>query len=565
MNYWNAFPFIRYSLALIAGIICSSFLPDDWAWDWSLIALFLLVITSGLFFRERNPEASRNMSGVFSLLLIAGFGGFISDLNNQVLKPDHFIHSQDETRAFSGKISSDHSDRGKYIRYELEIESLLTDSVEVDSHGMIYLYLKKGSNHRILPYGTVLWIRSRIYDIEPPRNPHEFNYKEYLSRKSIYGQVFVTEDDVKIVGSNPDNQLLKYAYKIRSHASCLINASIPGQQESAVLNALLIGVKDYLDYEIKSAYSEAGAMHVLAVSGLHVGIIYLLVVVALGFMRKKKWGRAMFLTIALIVIWGYALITGFSPSVMRAATMFSIILISENIGRKSNIYNSLGMAAFILLLYDPNLLYDVGFQLSFAAVFGIVMIQPPLARVWQPTNKIINYLWAIITVSIAAQIATFPLAVYYFHQLPVYFLVSNLIIIPSAMVMLTSGLFMLLVASISVTAGKVMGFLVSTFVGWVNDLILFIRELPLSSVDWLYLGDAEVLLIYVFMIYMISGLSINKAGHLSFSLLSLIVFLAIGHVLRWENSQKDYLIIYDLNEGIAIDLIDKGEAILLTD
>lgn len=550
---------------MIAGILGSSLTPDGWNWGVLLIVLFILVLGSGFFFRKINPEVSRNLSGILSLLLIAGFGGFISDLNNQLHKPDHFTHSQAGIQAFSGRISSDHSDRGNYIRYEFEIASLLTDSTEVGSRGTIYLYLKKGETIHVLPYGTVLWIKSRIFDIEPPGNPHEFNYKEYLSGKNIFGQVFVSENDIRIVGLNPGNQLLGYAYKIRAQASDLISASIPGHQEAAVLNALLIGVKDYLDNEIKSAYSEAGAMHVLAVSGLHVGIIYLLVVVALGFMRNKKWGRIMFLTIALMVIWGYALVTGFSPSVMRAATMFSIILISDNIGRKSNIYNSLGLAAFILLLYDPNLLYDVGFQLSFAAVFGIVMMQPSLAGIWKPSNKVVNYLWAIITVSIAAQIATFPLAVFYFHQLPVYFLVSNLIIIPSAMVMLTSGMFMLLVASISTTAGQVIGFLVSTFVGWVNHLILLIKELPLASMDWLYLTNVEVLLIYIFMVYMVSGLSTHRAGFISFSLLSLIVLFSIDHILRWENGKKSHLIVYHLNEGIAIDLIDNGEAILLTD
>ncbi|MEQ8555232.1 MAG: ComEC/Rec2 family competence protein [Cyclobacteriaceae bacterium] len=565
MNIWNAFPFVRYAVALILGILLYFGIPEIWDYyQVILIALILLVFVTAFFFRARNLGLFRVLSGLFTLALIAFLGGLLAQLNNERKAVNHYHHVDEEIVAFSGVINSDHFEREKYFRYEFQLEQVLTETRQQKVSGSIYLYQRKDSLASVLPYGTQLFVHGSFFEIESPKNPDEFNYKRYLVHRNIFAHAFVSYEDFEIVGEGQVNPILDLAYRVRTSSSQMISDYIPGVQEAAVLNALLIGVKDYLDNEIKDAYSAAGAMHVLAVSGLHVGIVYLLITLVFGSLKSTGWGKVVFVAIALGVIWCYALITGFSPSVMRASTMFSVIILAETSKKKSNIYNSLGLAAFILLMYNPYFIFDVGFQLSFIAVLGIVMLQPPIYRLLSMPNKLLDYCWAIISVSIAAQIVTFPLSILYFHQFPTYFLLSNLLIIPSSMVMLTTGLFMLGVGCFSDIAGETIGFLLGSFVKWINWLILWIQTFPFPTIDWLYLSGLSVLLLYLFMVYFYQALKHFHFNALIFSMVCMILLMINIHVEDYMNSTQERVVVYHTRDGLAIDLINGKSAQLLT-
>ncbi|MEQ8682614.1 MAG: ComEC/Rec2 family competence protein [Cyclobacteriaceae bacterium] len=565
MNIWNAFPFVRYAVALILGIVLYFGIPEIWDYyQVILIALILLVFVTAFFFRARNLGLFRVLSGLFTLALIAFLGGLLAQLNNERKAVNHYHHVDEEIVAFSGVINSDHFEREKYFRYEFQLEQVLTETRQQKVSGSIYLYQRKDSLASVLPYGTQLFVHGSFFEIESPKNPDEFNYKRYLVHRNIFAHAFVSYEDFEIVGEGQVNPILDLAYRVRTSSSQMISDYIPGVQEAAVLNALLIGVKDYLDNEIKDAYSAAGAMHVLAVSGLHVGIVYLLITLVFGSLKSTGWGKVVFVAIALGVIWCYALITGFSPSVMRASTMFSVIILAETSKKKSNIYNSLGLAAFILLMYNPYFIFDVGFQLSFIAVLGIVMLQPPIYRLLSMPNKLLDYCWAIISVSIAAQIVTFPLSILYFHQFPTYFLLSNLLIIPSSMVMLTTGLFMLGVGCFSDIAGETIGFLLGSFVKWINWLILWIQTFPFPTIDWLYLSGLSVLLLYLFMVYFYQALKHFHFNALIFSMVCMILLMINIHVEDYMNSTQERVVVYHTRDGLAIDLINGKSAQLLT-
>lgn len=565
MNIWNAFPFVRYSIALIIGIMIYSRVPELWdSYQITLLACAIPVLLTAFFFRVQNLELFRVLSGFFSLFMLVYLGGILVELNDESKTSDHYRNHQNKIVAFSGTIISDHFEREDYFRYEFLLDQILIDSGYRDVAGRIYLYQRKDSLQSILSYGTQLFIQGNFFEIEGPKNPDEFNYKLYLARKNIFAHAFVSSENIYEVGEKPGNPLLNIAYKVRTSSSTMISDFIPGPQEAAVLNALLIGVKDYLDTEIKEAYSAAGAMHVLAVSGLHVGIVYLLISLVFGQLKRTAPGKVLFVVISLSIIWCYALITGFSPSVMRASTMFSVIILAESSNRKNNIFNSLGLAAFILLLYNPYFVFEVGFQLSFIAVVGIVMLQPPIYRLWNPPNKLFDYLWAIISVSIAAQIVTFPLSILYFHQFPTYFLLSNIIVIPASMVMLSTGLFMLAIGSFSTIAGETIGFLLGGFVEWINWLILWIRNFPFPTVDWLYLSGLSVLLLYLFMIYFFLGLKNYHFRALVFAFLCLILLIGNFHMEDYQSSQQERVVVYHSSDGVAIDLINGRKSELIT-
>ncbi len=565
MNIWNAFPFVRYSLALIVGIVLNAKIPELWDRAYFTTAVLIIpVFFTAFFFRKRKLELFRVLSGFSTLLLITFLGGYLAVLNDDRNRGDHYQNLHDEVIAFSGKVVSDHYERENYFRYELALDQILTESGQKVVGGKMYLYVKKDSLPVIFPYGTQFYVEGTFFEIDTPKNPDEFNYRQYLAHKNIFAHAFVSHEDLEVVGYNPANPVLGFAFKVRTSSSKMIADFIPGDQEAAVINALLIGVKDFLDAEIKEAYSAAGAMHVLAVSGLHVGIVYLLITLVFGQLKTTSWGKVFFVVISLTVIWCYALITGFSPSVMRAATMFSVIILAESSGRKTNIYNSLGLAAFILLLYNPYFVFEVGFQLSFIAVLGIVMFQPPIYQLWNTPNKFFDYLWAIISVSIAAQLVTFPLSIYYFHQFPTYFLFSNMIVIPSSMVMLSTGLFMLGVGSFSAIAGETIGFLLGGFVEWINWLILRIQVLPFPVVDWLYLGGVSVLLLYLFMLYFFHAVRNYHFHALIFSLCCLFLIFANFSFEEYQRNHQKRIIVYHSRDALAIDLISGKETHLLT-
>ncbi|MEQ8471187.1 MAG: ComEC/Rec2 family competence protein [Marinoscillum sp.] len=559
MFKWSAFPFIRLSIGLSAGIILSesyAFLWQGYTAFYTYIILVLLVIASVRLIR--NPA----LKGSVLLIGFVYLGGLLALLNHESDDPKHYSWFVN-VDGFIGTITSDHTERTDYFRYQLEVNAIYQDSADYPAIGTLFLYVDK--SEPVLKYGDVVSVTRSYFQIADPKNPEEFNYRKYLARQNIYAHAFLHGEDLEVIDHAPPNHLLEIAFGIRVTAQQYIALFIPNEREQAIVSALLLGIKDHLDNEVKTAYASAGAMHVLAVSGLHVGILFLLLELLFRPWKDKRYGRYVFMIVTISIIWMYALITGFSPSVVRAATMFSVVIISKSFQRRSNIYNSLGIAAFLLIILDPFVIYAVGFQLSFAAVFGIVLIHPLIYYKLTFYSKFGDYIWSITCVSIAAQIATFPLTLLYFNQFPTYFLVSNLIVIPAAFVIFFGGIFMLLGGVIWDMVGQVLGFLVQFFVSLINELMIALQYLPHPIFDWLYFDRADVVLVYgVILLFL---LSISK---FNFHLMKLAAFCTIllvswAHVKTVLVSQQHKIIVYEVEGITAIDLIKGNRALLLVD
>jgi competence protein ComEC len=564
MFAWSPFPFIRYTLALIAGIFFYDKLgqgSDLAHLLWAFIAISFIV--GFLHFWTEN-EWMRLAGGVSVLCTLAVVGAYISQLKNPLFQPNHYSHFENPD-AFQGIIVSDFSERKDYFRYEIAVSSVLDSQKTTPAHGTLFLYVRKEAMDTVYQYGNQLSVLASYFPVNGPGNPEEFDYRSYLEKQGIFSHAFASSSDIQIIGHEPPNPILALAYKVRKRCMETIEAAIPQEREQAILMALLIGVKDRLDADIKAAYASAGAMHVLAVSGLHVGIVFIMINALFGFLKKRNSGKILFILLAMMLIWSYALVTGFSASVLRASVMFSVILIGQTLGKQSNIYNSLGVAAFILLLYEPYFIYSVGFQLSFAAVFGIVFLQPRLVRLWTPSGKVMNYLWQITCVSIAAQLATFPLTVFYFHQFPTYFLVSNIIVIPAAGVILGGGIAMIVLALVYLPIGQLLGWVVFGLIWIVNEAVSLLTLLPLPIVDWLYFDFYDTLLVYL----IILAISLAIEYEAKFSVYLSMCFMLIWSVYSFfglsANAKQKRMIVYEIKNHIAIDLVDGNEALLLLD
>ena len=471
--------------------------------------------------------------------------------------PSHHYKFVDEPiSAFQGTIINSASERTDYFRYELALSFYVSDSAK-KTDGTIYFYIRKDSLVKPFDYGTVLRVTGSFYPIPSPKNPNEFDYKKYLEHQNIYGHCFANLDEVQQISLDPPSHILKFALRLRSSAAQIIDQTIQTQNANAIAKALILGIKDHLDHEITKAYASAGAMHVLAVSGLHVGIIYLLLQLLFGKLRNHSpLGKRAFAILSILTIWVYAMVTGLSPSVLRAATMFSMVAVGDINSRSGNIYNTLGVSAFILLLYDPYLIYSVGFQLSYAAVFGIVYIQPKLYRLLYFKTIIFDKAWSISCVSIAAQLATFPLSMYYFHQFPTYFLISNLVVIPAAFASLLLGILMLILYPISNFIGKIVGSVLTVGFELLNQAMSWVESLPYSLIDWIYMDQVGLFLIYSVIMTLIVGLHYKtfKSLLLSTTILTALIFNFSRQY--GAQSKRQLLVFYKIKNRTAIDVVD---------
>lgn len=372
-------------------------------------------------------------------LLVAGY--LLAILSIERYKDSFFLNhtNQKGSATYHIVLTDELQEKTKSFKTEARILHTVSKGGQpVAVTGNLLLYLEKEGNAD-LQYGDELLIHVKPSAIEATSNPDAFNYKRYLFHHHIYHQAYVASNRIKRLDVQADLSPRRYAFTLRrTLLGFLKEAGFTGD-EFAVAGALLLGQKDHLSSSLARAYAGAGAMHVLAVSGLHVGILFWLVNSVLELLPKRTVWRISKALITILFIWFYALLTGLSPSVVRAATMFSAIALGGAFRQQTNIYNTLAGSAFIILTVEPFMIMQVGMQLSYLAVLGIVYLQPKFASFWQPKGWLLRKAWEITCVSVAAQIATAPLGLLYFHQFPNYFLLSNLVVIPAAFLIVFAG------------------------------------------------------------------------------------------------------------------------------
>lgn len=512
-----------------------------------------------VFYKLQKRFISKNwIIAVVGFVAIFLLGYYNVIRSNQSLRPDHIIHQTDKFDFYTARIVNAGEERAKTLRYEAEVERYYIHNQWKNAKGRLYLYVNKDETLR---YGDELLIKGSPQTITPPQNPGEFNYKRFLSFKNIYHQHFLRAGDFQVTGHDP-YLIFNLAYDIRAWASDVLTQNISSARELSIVQALVLGVKDDLADDTQQAYAASGAIHVLAVSGLHVGIIYSIIFFLLkGFQNHRK-GKWLVAGVCLLVLWSYAMITGFSPSVLRAVTMFTIITIAQTLNRDTNIYNTLAASAFILLLFDPFLIMSLGFQLSFLAVLGIVYVQPKLYALILPENIILDKIWALTSVALAAQLATVPLCLLYFHQFPTYFFLSNLVVIPGATLVLCLGISVIALSLIEVVAAW-LGWLLKWCTYAMNEVVFATRELPFSQITDVRMSAYEAALIFSIIILFLIFFHYKKLRYAWFALTLAVVFSAF-RLIELYNAQ-DKIVFYKINKHTAIDFMSGQQSFLFSD
>jgi competence protein ComEC len=430
--------------------------------------------------------------------------------------------------------------------------------------GRCLIYFRKDDNSaKLLPGDRVVFI-SGFREIPFNGNPYEFNYKKYMHRHGVFKQIFLETDGWEKIGENNGSPLLLAAVKMQDHLFQKYMEYGMKDDVLEVAGALTLGLREKLGDEIKQSYKVSGAVHILAISGLHVGILYVVLFYSLSFLKRRRWGKIVMVLVIMAALWFFALLTGLSPSVLRASTMFSFVLIGQSLRRHSNVYNSLAISAFILLFINPTLISNVGFQLSYCAVLGIVIVQPRLHNLMRSRLWLIDKISGLVAVSIAAQLATFPLSLFYFHQFPVYFWLTNIIVIPFTTIILYFGLLFFSISFYSPAAGFI-GKILAFLVNGMNISVETIKEFPLSSIDGIYISEIENVALYCLIIFT-SLFLIRKKGTFFLPVLgSILLLLSINLYQLYEVLRQKSAVLYNINGVTAINFINGRTSYMVYD
>ena len=430
--------------------------------------------------------------------------------------------------------------------------------------GKVMAYFSKSDSAFALHYGDLIAIPAPIREVMPPLNPEEFDYRAYLERKGITGQVYLKDEDWIDLQVNNANPLYTFSYRFRDVLLASLQRSGLSDNEFGVAAAILLGYDDNLADEVRKNYVAAGSMHILCVSGMHVGIIFLLASFLLGFLNRKKWQQTLKQVLLLALIWFYALIAGLTPSILRASLMISFVIIGEMIRRQGFIINTIAASAFILLCANPYNLFEIGFQLSYAAVVGIVVFHKPLYNCLYFKNKLLDKLWEITVVALSAQAATIPFTLFYFNQFSTYFALSNLLMTPISFVVVISGMVLLLVSWIPYVNVWV-GYLVWGAVYVMNWVVAKIEGLPLSIIKGLYISEFEFAMLLVALLLLLMMVAMQKRK-LFFPLLSALLLMMVSMTYRlYHSDQQNGIMVYSLRNHTAVDFVRGGEHFLLAD
>ncbi|MEO1263420.1 MAG: ComEC/Rec2 family competence protein [Bacteroidota bacterium] len=566
MPSWREIPFVRILAVFMIGILLS-FIIDAYHPVLTVFTLFLTIIMFWAIWQKARFKYRWlfGAAGSFFMLLlgyqIAFFHNELHDkkyLGNK-LPPGNSI--------IFGSINDAPVIKGNWVRVVVKTNAIgpHIDSI-ADCTGNILAYIARDSISEKIAYGDVIYLNAEPEKIHPPDNPHAFDYQRYLHFQNIHQQTFVRQGNWKILGKGYGNIFLREAIILQNYFRIILKKHLRGEKELAVGAALILGYRDEIPEEVQTAYSQTGAMHVLAVSGLHVGIIFLL----LNFFLKKikintLTFRILKVLIILMAIWAFALVTGAAPSVIRAAVMFSFLNVGLAFQRYSSIYNTLAASAFFMLLFNPFLIASVGFQLSYLAVFGIVFFQPKIAALWKINNWLGNYAWQLTCVSFAAQIMTIPLTFYYFNQLPIYFWLTGLILVPLAGLELATGIFLLLFEIIFPPLAFWIGKLLDFFLWFGNTCVFHIQQLPASVIEGIWIGGTMALLLYLFIISFIFAVASKNYRWVITSLCALF-FISLNFAFsKIKNQSNQQMVIYKIYKHSAIDFFDGKKLYTVTD
>ena len=466
-----------------------------------------------------------------------------------------FLHHYQQGDELTLKIEAPLIEKKHSFTTTATVQSVKKNNFAFSVKGKLNLIFKKNDTAKTIRYGDLIVVNNAVQPIKNFDNPGEFDNKRYNAFQQTYHQLYLKGNDFVVCKKNTGSKLFKTIYALKEKTLRTLQANINNQHGSlGIAEALLIGYKNDLDKEMVQAYSNTGVVHIIAISGLHLGLIYMVLFWLLERMPLIKRNRFVKAIILLICLWVFSLMTGASASVLRSAVMFTCIIIGNMLNRKSSIYNSLAASAFLLLCYNPYFLWDVGFQLSYFAIIGIIWLQKPIQQLFSLNNYLLRKIWEMTSITIAAQIITFPICLFYFHQFPTYFLSSNLVAVPLSTIILFEEIGLLCFSSIKIVA-LFIGNIVDKSIALMNKWILIISKFPGAVIDFIYADVQTTLLLYGIVILMAFFLLLKNKVYLKWMMLFLTLFSCFQSMAKYKWLQQRVLVVYNIPKSHCIDVM----------
>ncbi|GAA3609127.1 ComEC/Rec2 family competence protein [Flavivirga amylovorans] len=535
------FTIIKLTICLVIGISVGYFFSISLHRLLYIQASFFVALSVFYFIAKKKIDQT-NWFGLFSFLMMISIGVLAVNFHNEKSFSNHYTNQisieNDTLKTITFRIRSILKPGSFHDKY-------IIDLLEIDGHkatGKSLLNIQKDSSLKTLKVDDIFISTIAFTSLNQPLNPYQFNYKAYLEKKYIYHQLFASNQSLLQVSSSA-HTLLGLANNIREHINSKLKSHHFKPDELAIINALILGQRQSISKTIYSNYTNAGAIHILAVSGLHIGIILIILSFALKPIENFKHGKLIKTILLVIFLWCFAFIAGLSASITRAVTMFSIITIASSLKRPTNIYNTLAISIFTILLFKPMFLFDIGFQLSYLAVFAIVIVDPIIYKRWKPKSKIIDFYWHTFTITLSAQLGVIPISLYYFHQFPSLFFISNLVIIPFLGFILGIGILIILLASLNMlpeylanTYGYIIS-LMNDFIAWVSRQEVFLlKDIPFNL--------SYVIATYIVIICLIRILKKWHYSSLKYVLIAFIIFQSVAIYTNYNKPTNEFIVFH---------------------
>ena len=555
-------PFVRILIPFAAGILVEFYFPSyAFFFYLEILSLFLLLLWN---WREKIKGAS------FPLRWINGVLIAIFLLTSGYCLP--LLRTPAENKTYVGNIKTGGKDsmlvtlvsipqeKQKTYKATGEITGIIKNGLLIKSTGKALFYFHKDSISAQLNYGDDLRVCSQLQDIEPSSNPDEFNYKQFLQIHGINYECYAQTYNYVLIGHEGSNSLLRFANNSRKKLANLLHEKIGGN-EADIASAILLGYREDLSRSVVQSFVDSGVVHVICVAGLHVGILFLILNYLIVFPQKLKHSKLMSVLLILILLWLYALFTGLATPVLRATIMFSFLTIGRHFRKYTNTVNTLSASAFIMLLFSPFSLADTGFQLSYLAVLGILIIYQPLLSIYNPKYVFVRKIWELTCVSISAQVAVFPLSLLYFHQFPNYFIITNILVVPLLTIVICTGILFFLTSWIPI---------LSTAIAWVlqkclllmNTIVTGASHLPYSVSKGISISPLEAILLFLFIILVVIFFSTRKKQLFISGLSVLAIFFTFRASEKIIHSRQQILIVYNIPGKTAIAFISGDHSLM---
>ncbi|WP_336515257.1 ComEC/Rec2 family competence protein [Pollutibacter soli] len=558
---WNDSPFLRILPPFIAGIVFHTYLNLS-----SIIlftATFIFVIPLILFIYAPSwfSWKYRFIQGISVQILIFLLGPLMISLQFRN-KPQGLYGTKNPETTYRYTLLEPPVKKSSFYKSIVGVE--LREGKHWQEAGIAVVYFSMSFSFDAILYGDAFIGKVSPIKITSAKNPGAFDYRKYMADNGVDYQVFLSPDKVFETKLNRGNRFYHFIFGIRDHLLSVLKTNISDSISCGLAEALLTGYRNDVDSELIQAYVNSGVVHVIAISGLHLGLIYLLLSWFSGILLR---GRSKFYVQPLLVIlalWIFTFVSGASASVVRSAVMFSLFALGNMLSRRSNPFNTLAASAFLLLAFKPLWIFDVGFQLSYTAVAGILLLHRKLCNAIPFTNPAAIKLWEATCLTLAAQVLTTPLLLLYFHRFPLLFLFTNLIAVPLSSIILIVELVLCSVSFFSPLASLI-GELAGWLIRMMNKYVITMDQIPNSNLENVFISPIQTFLLYALIL---SAIFIRKENR-SISAFAILFIIAAFSTERLrftiKSGNQSLIIIPYTNKISTIGFIEKRNALLLSD